>query len=72
MVAAYHKGVGIPWHMRIRWFNCKQFCDITSNCVHIHREGNLVVDALAKNAQNLSSLLRSDSLGLHVTRLTML
>lgn len=55
VVNAYHKQAGIPWKMRIRWHNCLRFCN-SINCtwVHIHREGNMVADALAKNGQGLS------------------
>jgi len=88
VVAAYNKGVGIPWQMRTRWHNCKHFCNsITSFCNHIHRKGNLVADALAKNGQSLSlhstqwwpspppfisSLLFRDSFSRPVTRFTMI
>jgi hypothetical protein len=32
-----------------------QFCkNISTSCEHIHREGNMVADALAKNGEALS------------------
>jgi ribonuclease HI len=87
VVNAYHKNVGIPWQMRARWQNCLRFCrSITCSCVHIHREGNMVADSLAKHGQGLSwffsqfwpapppfilSLLERDSLGLAYARLDM-
>ncbi|XP_024642202.1 uncharacterized protein [Medicago truncatula] len=55
VVQAFHKMVGVPWKMRIRWHNCLGFCqNIAYVCVHIHREGNMVADALAKHGQWLS------------------
>lgn len=75
------------WKLRARWFNCMKYCrSITCSCVHIHREGNMVADALAKNGQGLSlnstqwwpapppfinSILLRDSLGLPYNRLMM-
>ncbi|XP_003618239.2 uncharacterized protein [Medicago truncatula] len=55
VVNAFHKIVGIPWQMRVRWHNCIRFChSIACVCVHIPREGNLVADALARHGQGLS------------------
>lgn len=57
VVTAFNKDVGIPWQLRERWFNCMQYCrSITCSCVHIHREGNMVADALAKNGQGRTPL----------------
>jgi ribonuclease HI len=87
VVKTFNTNEGVPWRMRVRWHNCLTFCSlIHSNCSHILREGNLVVDALAKNGQSLamyssqwwdsapdfvSTLMYRDSLGLPVTRLNM-
>lgn len=87
VVNAFNKDIGIPWKLRARWFNCMKYCrSITCSCVHIHREGNMVADALAKNGQGLSlhstqwwpapppfitSILLRDSLGLPYNRIMM-
>lgn len=87
VVTAFHKQVGIPWQMRIRWQNCLTFCNnINCSWVHIHREGNMVADALAKNGQGLSlfssqwwpsppiflhALLTRDNLGLSNARMSL-
>ena len=87
VVNAFHKAIGIPWKMRSRWHNCMHFCTLVScTCTHILREGNMVVDALAKNGQGLamfssqwwpspppfiSSFLMRDSLGLPSSRAFM-
>jgi hypothetical protein len=55
VVSADNKNVGVPWKMRARWYNCMKFCKtIACVCVHVLREGNQVVDALAKNGQGLA------------------
>jgi ribonuclease HI len=87
VLKAFNNHGGVTWRMRIRWLNCLSFCrQIRCFCTHILREGNLVVDALAKNGQSLApsssqwwesppsfilSLLYRDSLGLPVSRVCM-
>jgi len=87
VVNAFNKNIGVPWHMKARWYNCLKFCNnITSSCVHVFREGNQVADALAKNGQSLAMFssqwwptpppfllpfLSRDSLGLPYARLTI-
>jgi len=87
VVKAFNHAVGIPWRMQARWQNCLQICThLTCKCTHIRREGNLVADSLAKNAQNhamfssrwwelpptfVRSLLFRDSLSLPFSRISM-
>jgi len=57
VVKAFSQQMEVPWTLRTRWLNCltlvKSFsCTFT----HIHREGNTVADALAKNGLGLPSL----------------
>lgn len=55
VVNAFNKEIGVPWHMRSIWYNCLKFCSsIICSCVHTHRAGILVADALAKHGQGLS------------------
>jgi hypothetical protein len=83
---AFNKDFAVPWQMRARWFNCMFFCkSITCTCEQVFREGNFVVDALAKNGQGLAMfssqwwpfppmfllpLLDRDRLGLSFSRLS--
>jgi len=54
--ALYHQ-LEVPWMLRVRWLNCIALTQtFTCNFSHIHREGNAVADALAKNGLNLPSL----------------
>jgi len=69
----------LPWRLKTRWQNCMVLVrKLGGICTHIHREGNLVADALAQNGQSLAlstsqwwsepphfllSLLYHDSLG---------
>lgn len=56
VVKAFHSFEGIPWRLQARWANCLRFCKgIHSRCSHVHRSGNLVADALAKNGQGLAT-----------------
>jgi len=84
VVTAFQKDSGVPWHFRARWHNYMNYCrSISSLCVHIHRDGNMVADALTKHGQGLSlhssqwwpippplisSLLFRDSLDMPFTR----
>jgi hypothetical protein len=55
VVKASSKQEGVPWRMNTRWHNCMHFCSqIRCIFTHVLREGNMVVDTLAKNGQGLA------------------
>jgi ribonuclease HI len=57
VVKAFSQNNLVPWPLRVRWKNCLALVvNLNYNFYHIHREGNSVADALAKNGHNLPSL----------------
>lgn len=39
VVKAFKMNTGVPWKMRIRWFNCMKYCNsVSCSCVHVLRE----------------------------------
>jgi ribonuclease HI len=87
VVKAFSKQEGVPWRMNTRWHNCMHICrQIRRIFTHVLREGNMVVDTLARNGHGLahcspqwweyppsfiSTLLVRDSLGLPFTMVSM-
>ena len=54
VVKAFSSSIQIPWKLKTRWLNCMHLAkQISCKCNHIHREGNQVADALAKNGQSI-------------------
>jgi len=52
VVKAFNQNSPVLWCLKNRWLNCKVFSSsIVCFCSHMHREGNVVVDALARNGQ---------------------
>jgi len=57
VVRAFYHQIAVPWTLRIRWHNCLALAgNMSYICSHMHRKGNTVVDALAKNGHSLPSL----------------
>lgn len=52
---AFQNPLLVPWGFRNRWSNCMLLANsIDCICTHIHREGNQVANALAKNGHSLA------------------
>jgi ribonuclease HI len=57
VVKAFTKQIEVPWRLHVRWLNyLASISNFSCNCSHIHREGNSVADALARNGHSLPSL----------------
>jgi len=85
VIKALKNSEGVPWKMAARWHNCKQILSqFIGSFSHVPKDGNMVVDALAKNGQALamhssqwwpspplflSQLLYRDSLDLSFSRI---
>lgn len=57
VVKAFNQNSAVLWCLKNGWLNCNVFSS-SIDCIfsHIHREGNVVADALARNGQSLQPL----------------